>query len=147
MLEAVVSLRLAMTRLGMLERRLVHAKEMGQDAEEIDKILTQVKRLQLILEALALRLETLANTGIFAAEELAIVKYVLQELRREYRTVIPGLEALIDDVLRNIIAIASETRIELPKEPTPHIAQAAEEILRAAEKAAESQEQVERAKE
>ncbi len=137
LLEAVVSLRLAINRLVLLERKISMTKRLKGDLDEdsLDKMLTSIRRLQYILESLALRLETMATTNVFSVEDLAVIRYVLRELREDYRNTVPGLEALIDDVLTTIMNVVRETRLEIPSESSPHITQAAREILKKAEEA------------
>ena len=131
LLETVVDLRLAITRLKMLEQRLERTKRLQKPEEKtnLDKVIQEVKRLQLVLEAVALRLETIATTGVYAIEELTAAKHVLQSLRKEYKQLIPGLDAVLSNIIDRINSVARDVNIELPDTITPPATTIANEIL------------------
>ncbi|MET1102118.1 MAG: hypothetical protein ABWW69_06575 [Pyrodictiaceae archaeon] len=127
LLEAVVSARLASTNLSILANRLKRLRRMSND-NKIDDLIRRVTGLQITLEAIALRLETLASTGIVSSEDLSIVYAVLRKAIATYKSLSPEVAPMLDEVVRSIVEAAEIAGIELYDENTPVVAQGVNEL-------------------
>ncbi len=137
LLEATVSIRLATAKLSILVNRVKRIVAQNPNDKQAIETLRKLVKLQLVLEAVALRLETLATTNIVSAEELSTVKEVIKVLGNEYKNIMPGIISILDDVDRAIVEVASTSRIELvdtmvsvPTESARRILEQAEHIAK-----------------
>ncbi len=128
MLEAAVAAKTAATRLHMLLHRIEYLA--GRGDEQAAKLAKKLRTLQLALERVSVRLETLAYTGVASVEELSTIREVLRMLDTEYRGVLPGLETVLSDIEALVVEAATTSGIELePSEPSSKISEEAKRII------------------
>ena len=125
--------RIAAAKLTMLVKRL---QRMGED-EQASELARALTRLQLALERVSVRLETLAVTGLVSAEELSVVREVVRALSTEYSTVIPGIMSSLQEIERAVAEAAAAAGVELEPPGSGRVGEAARRILEEAERAAE----------
>ena len=113
MLELMVNLRYAVSRIGLQVARLNSAYQRTRDPR-IAELMYKLLRLQAALEVLTVKLETILHVGILSSEALSTIREVVSMLRGEYGDVAPGLASMLADLENSVTAIASLTGVELP---------------------------------
>ncbi len=134
LLEAAVTARIAATKLTMLMKRIHRLSSRDPSAA---KLLRKLASLQLALEAVSLRLETLAVTGVTSVEELSAIREAVRMLTKEYSTVLPGIVSTLHELEASVTEAAAAANIELESASTASVGEAAARIIEEAEKVAE----------
>ncbi|NOZ89510.1 MAG: hypothetical protein GXO15_06265 [Crenarchaeota archaeon] len=133
LLELAVATRYAVSRLGLLANRVRNTYMRTRDPQ-LKELLERILVIQAALEALSVRLETLASIGVLSAEALAPVREALSEIRRRYGGVQPLIDSMLLELENTVSAIAAEQGIELDV-PTVDGRPGSEEVKRILETA------------
>jgi division protein CdvB (Snf7/Vps24/ESCRT-III family) len=135
LLELAVATRYAVSRLSLLASRLRNTYERTKD-ESLKPMLQKVLYLQAVLEIASIRLETLADIGLVASEDLSVLKRVVTDLRNTEGLVMPAISSMLTDLDNMISQIASASGIELAPS-SPIVEEHARKILQEAQTVAE----------
>jgi division protein CdvB (Snf7/Vps24/ESCRT-III family) len=134
LLEASVAARIAAAKLTMLIKRV---QRVGAEQEHVGRLVRMLTKLQLALEAISLRLETLAVTSALSVEELSAVREAVRMLEREFSTVVPGIKSVVQEIENAVTEVAALAGLELETSSSSSISELARRILDEAEKAVE----------
>jgi len=123
---------LAARALGLVRQALYSVRRakwmLERRGTEEKGLLRYLEILELTLERIALRLETIATTGIMTPEMILLPRALIQEVSKMMS--LPQVEPVLSEIDLTLSALAELSQAEIPETMLTHVSEEARRILR-----------------